>query len=502
MIKVIITVRNTHFTVKLLDPKIRHIISSMDNNLSTFTFMYNKVSKRMVKMKDKLYYVNDPIENVHRYHINTLKDFMGYLSMAFVSKDEIQLIMDKKYEVEPLELEKAEDYSAREYQQDYIDAVVTKSAYDTKLVDLITGGGKGLIGSFSLVELNMKSAIIVLPKYISKWKYDIQEYTNIDSDDFYIVQGSESLEELVTTGNNYKVVIFSITTLMNYIKAYLENRSTISVTPSKLMEHLKIGSILVDEVHQHFHAVYTIMMFMNAVRVIGLSATLDSNDKNMKRIYEVMFPSQARISNIIVHDPYLNVVYAKYRLQMSSRIQYKRQQGYNHHLYEQSILLNSVFLNNYIRMIEYYIEKYFITKRSQDEKCLIFAASVRLCTILTNHFKHKYRYLDVRRYVDDDPYENVIDGELTFSTVIGSGTAIDIPKLITVIQTISIGSLQSNVQAAGRLREIKGKEVYYVCLFTPDIPNQVVLHRIRVQVLKNKTKLNILEEYPNTIKTI
>ena len=47
------------------------------------------------------------------------------------------------------------------------------------------------------------------------------------------------------------------------------------------------------------------------------------------------------------------------------------------------------------------------------------------------------------------------------------------PNLITVIQTVSIRSIQAIRQNFGRLRDI-GKEVRYYQLYTRNIPNQAL----------------------------
>lgn len=500
MIKVYIKVRNTHFTVQL--PKeLNHVISDMEYNLVTYKLVPDKYSGRMKKHKDKEYFDYDPVEECYRFCVNNLKDFMILLGRTGITREEIDVSEDKRYPVESLEADTNEDYTEHGYQKRYIKALLKPKGYVARLVDLIMGKGKSLIASFAASKLNMKIGMILLPKYINKWKYDIQEYLDIESDEVFIVQGGDSLKELLETKEDYKVVLFSITTLLNYIKDYHKNPHKYSVNPPDLLKKLKIGTIINDESHQHFHAVFRILLYLNPVRVIGLSATLDSNDKNMKRIYHILYPEDARVSNLLKYINYLLIYAVRYRLQMTSRIQYKRAQGYNHNLFEQSVMKNSVFLDNYIDMIAYYVKRDYIDRKEEGQKCLIFASSIKLCTIIRNHLANLYEDLDVRRYVEQDPYENVQEADICVSTVISSGTAIDIPGLITVVQSISIGSLQANLQAAGRLREIKGTDVKYVYVYTPDISNQANLHKQRLEALKPKAKKVYLEEYHKTVET-
>lgn len=54
------------------------------------------------------------------------------------------------------------------------------------------------ISIFSIVKLNMRTMILILPKYIDKWLGDIAEYTTTDiKKEVYVVKGGESLIELM-----------------------------------------------------------------------------------------------------------------------------------------------------------------------------------------------------------------------------------------------------------------------------------------------------------------
>lgn len=159
------------------------------------------------------------------------------------------------------------------------------------------------------------------------------------------------------------------------------------------------------------------------------------------------------------------------------------------------------FMRNYFNMIFHYVEKDYIKRKQDGERLLVFMASIALCTAFTNYLKDKYPSMDIRRYVEDDPYENILNAEISVSTVISASTAVDIPKLITVINTISMASLQANLQTMGRLRKIPGRDVWYDYIYCPQIPNQKHMHKIRRDTIKDKAKLIVYDEYPLTIMT-
>lgn len=358
------------------------------------------------------------------------------------------------------------------------------------------------IATKTIHQIDKRTAIVVIPKYIDKWKDDVKKYTDVDDEDIYIVQGGESLLNLMLEEDiNYKFIIFSMRTISNYISAYEDGTSGFPVEPPDLMEHLGISILLNDEMHQHFHALTKIMLYFDVERVIGLSATLVSNKRDINRIYSLIVPDTNRISNIIEPDKFRYVRSIKYNLEMNNRIRYKTMKGYNHIMFEQSICRNSIALRDYLNMISYYTKIGYIDRRLEGEKLLIFAASIKLCTLLVEFLKSKYPHIDIRRFVEDDPYENILNAEISVSSIGSAGTAIDIPGLITCINTISMSSLQANIQAFGRLRKIPNRDVWYYYLWTKDIQNQYKMHLDRFEAIKSDTKEFIQDEYPYTIKT-
>jgi hypothetical protein len=96
--------------------------------------------------------------------------------------------------------------------------------------------------------------------------------------------------------------------------------------------------------------------------------------------------------------------------------------------------------------------------------------------------------LKVNRYVDEDPFEYLLEADLCFSTVLSAGTAVDISMLKTVIMSNSLDSIQSNIQAFGRLREIKDLTLRFVYLVCLDIPKQVEYHKSKKELLIQRSK--------------
>ena len=94
-----------------------------------------------------------------------------------------------------------------------------------------------------------------------------------------------------------------------------------------------------------------------------------------------------------------------------------------------------------------------------------------------------------------------MSSDICCSTVLKAGTGMDIPNLITVIQTISIYSLQSNLQSFGRLRKLDNRDLKFIWFWTSDIPNQTRLHHERLRLLQSEFKIYEEELYEPVIKT-
>jgi len=223
-----------------------------------------------------------------------------------------------------------------------------------------------------------------------------------------------------------------------------------------------------------------------------------SDDAKTNYMYRLIYPDADRATNLVAYDKYIHVEAVGYRM-AKFRMNYKTPMGYNHIMFEKSIMKFPKALEHYMTMVDYYVTERYYKYREENDKCLIFFASVDMCTLFTNFLSRKYTDLDVKRYVEQDPYENVLTADICVSTNKSAGTAIDIPKLITVIQTVSISGTQPNIQAAGRLRETENKKMRYVCLFSNDLPIHIKMNMRRRKALENIYKSYHIDSYNKTI---
>lgn len=505
-----IRVRNSNFSVTPLTTRGEEITVSFLQKMILYKYNYDYKTKRYLREADKIYAAKAKCDNQYRFNINSLRTFMQHIYTYNIKQENIEIIMDKNYSIGNIDAEMETEIVSRDYQIKYITELVKADKIPYKLIDLIMGKGKTYIATNALVQLAMRTLIIILPKYIDKWINDITDLTNIRKDSIYVVRGSDSLRELfieaIEVGIDnlqYDIIIISTRTMYNYISEYEEVIDkadfTYNTTPDVFTKTLGIGVILNDETHQEFHNIFKTMLYLDAPKFMGSSATLESRDVGTKQMYNLMFPDNARISNIITFDNYIDTYAVSYDMALPRWFKFMSNKGYMHVKFEESMLRNKIMLTKYMEMICYYLEESYIRKRKHGDKALVFASSVAFCTVLNNYLKQKYSYLDVRRYVEDDPYENVLEADIRVTTVLSAGTAVDIKGLISVIQTIPIGSIQANKQTHGRLRDI-GREVSFYYLFCRNIPNHYKLHKDRMEAIRPMSKTFIFLRYEKRIE--
>ena len=139
--------------------------------------------------------------------------------------------------------------------------------------------------------------------------------------------------------------------------------------------------------------------------------------------------------------------------------------------------------------MKYFIDTEFLDKDyKKGNKLVIFVASIRFATMLTEYLKNRYKNLEVKRYVEDDEYENVIRPDIRVSTMQSAGTAVDIPGLTVVLNTVLARSPIRNKQSHGRLREIKDTEVRYIYFYCTDIRKHKEFNNVRTEQLRPYSK--------------
>lgn len=346
-----------------------------------------------------------------------------------------------------------------------------------------------------------RCALILPAKYIQRWVDDLTgdgQVVDLTEDDLWVVKGAADFGRLISKAKNgqlhAKMIIFSSTTFQLYLKAFREDHNTAlkeyGCEPIKLMKLLKVGVLGRDEVHELFHFNFLVDLSINVPKTISLSATVDFDNKMTNKMCALMFPKSEQINNG-EWDKYIKAVGLYWKLEKPKLIRYTLNGAYNHGQFEASIIKNKRVLENYLDMIQDMVESVY-SRFDNGEKVIVFAYTVQMCTLISKRLEEVYqddKEISVNRYVGEDEYGDLMEGDIIVSTLKSAGTAVDIKSLRAVIMTTAIYSTQSNVQALGRLRKLRNKphvspEFYY--LICKDIDKHIDYHKAKCKQFEGK----------------
>lgn len=347
--------------------------------------------------------------------------------------------------------------------------------------------------SLAIACAKKKRIMLLLPGYVDKWKKDVINVLDIAEDDIYVIQGKDSILKLIEKIRNkeeinYKVYVVSEASLMPYAEKDREKYGKDYIEIPDIIEYLEIGTILIDEIHEKFYQSFYLLLLINTQLLIGMTGTYTSGNSYVRKFQDILFPKKAKL-NFIKIEKYTNTFAIDYELDNPKSAKYLQQNMYNHDTYETNTLIaNRSKLLNFIDMLEHYFETAYLQNYKEGNKMVIFVASVRFATMLTRYFQDKYRQFDIRRYTSDDPFENILEPDVIISTLQSAGTAIDIPKLKVVFNTVVSVSEVRNIQSHGRLRKLENEEVLYYYFYSTSIPKHSSFHRVRTEQLKPYSK--------------
>lgn len=367
----------------------------------------------------------------------------------------------------------------------------------SKLIPLVTGSGKSLISLYAIGELKQRMGMIIQSQFIEKWVSDIATIHVAKTKDVMVISGSKAVASIIQMAKEgevpYSYYIFSSRTMQDYITMY-ENEPELCVEmygcePVELFALLGIGILLVDETHMAFHAVYKAIIHTNVKYQIGLSATLITDDTVISRTHKVVYPTCDTYGDNMLKK-YMDVYAIAYTLSPNLMRNIKTTNYgstyYSHTAFEQSIMKQKYYLDSYYRIVKTTIEDYYTEYFMENDKLVVFVATIALATIFTERLAKDYPSKKVVRYCEEDDYDEMLTGDFIISTPQSLSTGIDIPHLRVAIQTVSIASAVTNLQSAGRLRYLKDRDVKFCYLYCQNIPKHNQYHLARVELFKNR----------------
>lgn len=453
----------------------------------------NRYAKEETKSQFTVFAYRSSDNSEFRFHVGQYEEFIQYLEFNHIAAHLYTVTKVGLYEPVKIDVELNPSYELRDYQKEIVEFVSEEVADDnrSRLIALGTGLGKTLSSLAAIGTIKTRTLIVILPTYIDQWAKEITKILNVKPKEIMVVKGSAQMEGLIGLGQDgalkAKFIIVSLPTFRNFLKNFEYNVN--DYKPEDICKILGIGTIIIDETHQHLHGVYSVMMSIHVPRVIGLSATLMSDDPIVKKVQHCMFPKEIRFDKVKL-DQYIKVYAIAYRFinfyKANLRTTERGSNNYSHNAFEKSIMHNKEVLDKYLNFIAELIEKAYNKDYVKGDKLLIFASSIAMCTTITNYVKKEFPDFTVARFVEDDPYENMLNPDIRVSTILSCGTGKDIPNLRATIMTTSVSSSVSNIQAIGRLRKLPDRDVKFYYIFCEQIPKHCQYHSSKKQLFHDR----------------
>ena len=488
--------RNQSYLIRhSCDKRVDRAIKEFTKGFTSLDFNYDYKLRKVVSSIKYRFVGGNKFMGEFLVNRNNMARFIGALRREGIQPNEITF-SENMHVAGKIDLDYITQAIPRDYQDAYEEVLVCEDGEHAKLVDLQAGRGKTFIATKAISTLKERTILLLLPKYLKKWIVDLNSYYKLEAEDTIVVQGRDELVAMLNMDVETipKFILISNRTFMNFIHEYEEAPSEdmfdCNINPKDICKHLDVGIVLVDEVHNELYSIFKALLYLDPRRFIGLSATFIAKDKTLSFIQQSMFNDKSRLS-LIAYNAYAKVHAVSYHLNRPERYVPKKNggRGYNHIGFEQIIMYNKYALNGYFKMIKFYIDMFYIKMKKFDtDKAIVFCSSVDMCTLVAEYLSYEYRDLNVKRFVADDPQENLYESDIRVTTIKSGGEAVDIPGLIFGLLSVAIDSEIANLQAIGRLREIKGRDVNYVYLWCKELRPHRKYHFNKRQLFMDKVK--------------
>lgn len=428
---------------------------------------WQKVRGRYVRNATNIYAAKDS-NGGYRFHINYLPRFKEILKANWInyeSPEEVEWVRYDNVEGDDAVLKLRDWVKLRDYQEDCLQYATSDGV--SKLITLQTGKGKGIVSMAIGQALSKRTIVIVLAKYAVKWKQELSEVYTEDTD-IHLVDGTNKLTKFIRLldiakngGKLPDVIIITTSVIANYIKEWETHQGREidgMVPPEEIYHTLGIGYRIIDEAHQHYHAVFKMDLYTHCPKSLYLTATLDTNNKFMEFIYQLMWPLKMR-PKTLAYDKYDETYALLYTHQNPKAIRWKSQQGYSHVMYEQSIWKHIPSRCQYLDMIGDQVENWFAPIYQPGRRMLIFCAMVETCVSVVDYLRYRFKDKgwNINKYTADDSKDVIDTSDITVSTLGKAGTGLDISGLLVVLMTNALSEPKANKQAKGRNRDLSKK---------------------------------------------
>ena len=332
--------------------------------------------------------------------------------------------------------------------------------YNARMFALQPGAGKTISVLLLLEQMKVRGLGLMRPGYIGIWQKAIDTFTTAEKDQYLIIKGKVQLQKWIDDiEHEYRYVLISNKTYDRWVKKCLmllqDGTRLPDITPWNIMEHAGIGVTFIDEAHLDFHFNYMLQLRTSVPKYVGLSGTFITEDTFIGARQEDMYPVRTHRYDSLTVKKYIHVVNYCYSTHAGIKpvISYRGNNMYSGTAYEKWIRKDPTRLRNYFAMILEILIHDYVEMNIEDAKAIIFFASVDMVTGFNAYINKHAPHLETIVFVAANKYEEILTPDVINSTLLKAGTAVDIPRLMLVINTASVRSIQTNIQCIGRLRD-------------------------------------------------
>jgi|BioPla2DNA2_1021312.scaffolds.fasta_scaffold08569_3 superfamily II DNA or RNA helicase len=441
-------------------------------------YEWDNVERRKLELKSFSYFDRD----LKRLHVPI--NALDFITQAL---DDIQasyeVIDDPPYEARDVDVKMVQGFEPRPDQVGVIDYIASDDP-PRKGVATATGSGKTVTTIAGFVKYG-KAGVVIVSGLQDQWIRRFHEFTDI-GDRLYLVQGYQSLIQLMESEFKPDVIVFSLETLRLYVNkaTNYENLPTFH----QFLKYFGIGFKVMDEVHLNFHAQTIMDMHANVANNIYLTATFNASNRYTKKVLDLVYPRDMRYGE---HDfnRYIDVVCYTFVGEVPEKACMRRR-GYMHAKYESYLLKRKYAMNRYLDERLYrIIQEQYILKRKPKDKLLIYVARIDMAKHVHKWLKSKYPKFKIQLYIEDIKDTVLETADILVTTPKKGGTGTDIKNLLVVINTVSFQTAVSTEQLRGRLRELPDKRTPVYCEFVDvNIPAQDRHRMTRAYVHRRSAK--------------
>ena len=361
----------------------------------------------------------------------------------------------------------------------------SEPTFGMKGLAMQTGKGKTYSATKAAVNLGYATMVIAPNSLPQQWLNSIREQTDATSEEVYKIEGFETLAALAKHPE-YKPSIFvaNIKTMQIFQKGE-DNYDLLPWDYRTFFKEYGIGTKIVDECHLNFHATSIMDLETNVPYNLYCSATFDQTKRDAKAIFDRVYPPAIRYG-IESYDKYVKVVWLNHAQGEVMERKCIRGGMYMHVLYEKELLKSKQKLEHHVKnIIEPALNQFFINKRQDGNKCLIFCSGVEFATSVAEVLGFDYPTCKVRAFTANSKLDVIKNADIIVSTLGKSSTGLDVKGLILAINTVSIRTPVLTNQMLGRLRKINGTELVYVDMCDVNINAHIRHASVRKETMRS-----------------